>query len=103
MKNIIIAMLLISMAGCAQLARDEITIGCQAADAVTTVAALEAGASEANPIVAKIIASSGYLGLVVFKVVIAAILMHYSDDAPEAVGAANAITCGAALNNALLL
>lgn len=103
MKSIAAILVVVMLSGCASFAKPEAVIGCQAADTVTTIAALHGGATEANPIVAGIIKSSGYFGLIVFKVAVTLLLLHYADDHPEAVGAGTAITCGAAVNNLLLL
>lgn len=103
MKSIAAIMIVVMLSGCASFAKPEAVIGCQAADTVTTIAALHGGASEANPIVAGIIKSAGYFGLIVFKIAITLLLLNYADEHPEAVGFGTAITCGAAVNNLLLL
>lgn len=102
--RLIAAIMLVSMlSGCATFAKPEIITGCQVADTVTTIAALKAGASEANPIVAGVIKHAGYFGLIALKVAVTMVLIHYATEQPEATGAVTAATCAAAVNNVLLL
>lgn len=107
MKKLLAALLLLSLCacvpGCASFAKPETVAGCQAADTVTTIAALGAGATEANPIVANIIGSAGYGGLIIVKALVTLLLLNYADEAPEAVGGVTVATCAIAAHNLLFL
>lgn len=102
MKNLLAALLLIAtLTGCAAFSKPEAVAGCQVADAVTTIIALKAGAVEANPLVAGVISSAGYGGLIVLKLLVTLLLLSVADDAPEAVGAVSIATCAVAAHNVL--
>lgn len=75
---------------------------CKAADVLTTIYALEhvAGATEANPIIAATL-QHGYLPLIAISVGIWLLLKEVND--PTATAAANAVTCGVAAHNFLLI
>ena len=86
--------------GCSTLASKEATIGCQAADTLTTVYGVTHGASEANPLMAGVIKSVGLGGFVALKVALTYFLVMRHDQIPgPALAAVNVITCGAAVNN----
>ena len=91
------------LSGCATLGGKELTVGCQAADALTTVAALaKVGAVESNPLVAGVIHSVGIPGFLLMKAGMAYLLTR--DSVPkEARVVANVVTCGAAVHNLVLL
>jgi hypothetical protein len=109
MKRTACAVAFALLSGCSTFSTQEASVGCQAADAVTTVAALSAGATEANPLVAGVIGSTGIAGFIAFKALVALTLYYFHDDAVKtetgetALAATNGITCGAALNNLLLI
>lgn len=75
---------------------------CKAADVVTTIYLLEhvAGATEANPVMAGLI-SHGYLPLIAFSAALVWLIKEVNE--PVATGFANVVTCGAAVNNLLLI
>jgi len=75
---------------------------CKAADVATTIYLLEniAGATEANPLMAGLI-SHGYLPLIAFSAAVVWLIHKVND--PVATGIANVLTCGAAINNLLLI
>lgn len=102
MKNTFVGILLaVFLSGCAQFSSKEATVGCQAADTVTTIIALKSGASEANPLLAPLIASVGYGGLIVVKALVTWLLLEVREEAPEVVGGVNAATCAVAARNVL--
>ena len=88
------------LAGCSTLASKEATIGCQAADTLTTVYGVTHGALEANPLMAGIINSLGIAGFVAVKIGITYLLVSNRDKIPEvAMAAVNVVTCGVATHN----
>lgn len=104
MRNLVITLLLALVSGCSVLASKEATVGCQVADLSTTALALKGGAVEANPIMAKLISAVGIPGFIAFKLGVAAWLVHRHETLPPAARAGiNGLTCGAAINNAVLL
>ena len=97
-------MLCVALAGCVVFASDEAVIGCQVADTITTVAALERGAVEANPLMERLLDSFGLPGFVLAKIAITWALVWYMKPEPgsgaEAGRAAvSGLTCAAAINN----
>jgi len=103
MKKSIIFLLVVSLSlqGCAVLSSKEMVVGCQVADVVTTKIALSHGAVEANPIVAGVFNHAGWPAFILIKVIVTLVLLEIREDNKEVVAAANVITCGAAINNAL--
>lgn len=89
----------LALTGCASLSSREATIACQAADTITTLLALNHGAREANPLMAGVIKSFGYPGFLLTKFAVTWFLLDRREEHPEAVAAANIITCGAAVHN----
>jgi hypothetical protein len=92
------------LSGCATLASNEATIGCQAADTVTTIAALESGAREGNPLLARVLEGAGLPGLVLVKIAITWALLKYvrperSELERTGRAAVNAQACAAAVYN----
>lgn len=87
---------------CAVLSTKQAAIGCQALDLGTTIAALRGGATEANPVVASVINAAGIPGLVVMKIAVTYVLLHFREENPKAVAVANGVTCAAGVHNALL-
>lgn len=103
MRKLLAALFLsLALSGCAQFAEREAVIGCQVADTATTVIAVNSGAVEANPIMAGILNSMGWMGFLVFKAAITLFLLDQADKEPEIVGGATAATCGIAIHNLLL-
>lgn len=73
---------------------------CQSADLASTVYALNHGAMELNPI----LAGMSWPWLVVTKTVMTALLVVYNEEiGEEALATVNVITCGAAVNNVLVV
>lgn len=85
------------LVGCAQLSSKEASVSCQALDTLTTIAAVEAGARELNPIVAALIGSTGYLGFIAAKMLLAWLLVQY--EGQDEVATVNIITCSAGVLN----
>ncbi len=87
--------------GCAVLTSPHTFAVCKAADVGTTIYALQHGAVEANPLMAGIIHSVGYAGLIgVSALMIYGVYkLSHRPGMGLVVGAANAITCAAAFNN----
>lgn len=76
---------------------------CKTVDVASTIHLLstKAGAVEANPIVAKVIAIGGYPALIAVSVGLYFLIKEL--DNPIGTGVANAVTCGAAVNNLSLM
>lgn len=95
--------MILLLSGCAAIQSKEATVGCQAADAATTLAAIHTGlAKEGNPIVAHILSSPlGAPGFILAKGLLALGLLKLREEpnGKEVVGLANGITCGAAALN----
>ena len=101
MKRLIAIAPLSVLLGCSTLASKEAVVGCQAADAGTTLYALDAGARELNPIVGTMLATLGPTGFVLAKAGVTLFLLNVHSTVPMGIMAvANGITCGAAANNA---
>lgn len=99
----ILALSLISAQGCATLASDEATVGCQVADVATTAIALSMpGLIEANPIMAGIIGAVGIPGLLAIKLLFAWWLISNNDVDQDTKAVVNTATCGVAVHNLLL-
>ena len=92
------------LSGCSTLASKGAVVGCQAADASTTLHAMELGARERNPVVAALLNAFGPTGFVLAKLGATLLLVHVHPDVPQGLMAlANGITCGAAVNNAKVI
>jgi len=98
--KVIAAMLFLTLTGCSTLSKPETFAACQAADAVTTIAAINHGAVETNPIVAWAIKHAGYAGMIGLKVALVAAVYYWLDDIhPDVIAVGSAITCGIAIHN----
>lgn len=102
MKKLILLGLLIATSGCAVLADKRTVAGCQLADGYSTKRALDAGATEANPLL------SGASGNAImgFKALLAAVLYYVMPDTKDMgkgekflYSTLSVVTCGAAINN----
>src|SRR5439155_3878225 len=86
--------------GCSTLASKGAVVGCQAADAGTTLYALDAGARELNPIVGTMLATLGPTGFVLAKAGVTLFLLNVHSTVPMGImGVGNGSTSGAAANN----
>ena len=89
------------LAGCHTLGTPDAFAVCQAADAATTLYALDRGAEELNPIVAAILDLSGPAGFIFAKVgVTVLVYRHYMEISSGVLAVASAATCGVAIHNA---
>ncbi len=85
------------LSGCATVASKEATVACQVADGASTIYALRHGAVEANPVMSKVIAGLGPVGLVAVKLVAAYVLINFVSE--ELRAPANLVTCAVAVHN----
>lgn len=100
MKRAIALVVFLLCTGCTTLSSEEVTVGCQMADAGTTLFTLAKGTvHEANPFVAGAMHVFGPLGLFLVKGVTVAILLAEREKHPNAVAAANVGTCAVAAHN----
>lgn len=88
------------LSGCATLSKPETYADCAAADTASTYLAIKAGAVEANPLMASIIAQ-GWIPFVMVQVGIA--MLVFELDEPKVTAPVSALKCGVAVNNLLLL
>lgn len=89
------------LGGCAVLASEAAVIGCQTADAVTTLRAIELGAREANPIVDWLLEKSGPGGFMAVKAGATALFLSVYPVVPSGlVMLVNGATCAVAARNA---
>ncbi len=90
------------LAGCNTLASREAVVGCQAADTVTTLHGLSAGAREANPLVAKLIQNYGTEGFAAAKAGVTLLMLYYYPAlSRDLVATLDGLSCGVAAHNAL--
>jgi len=95
----ILAVLMV-LSGCAAIASKEAVIGCQAADAATTLHATSLGAEELNPFVGWLL-GFGPMALIAAKAGVTLLVLHHHAELPRnLLVAANGITCAVAANNA---
>ena len=85
--------------GCAVLSDDKTSVACQAADTVSTVVALEHGATELNPIMAGVISNFGYVGFFAIKALFAWWLTTQNEKIPGTVATVNVATCAISIWN----
>jgi hypothetical protein len=91
------------LGGCSVLASKEAVVGCQAADTVTTLHALDLGAREANPVVEFLFTKFGAAGFIAAKIGVTLLVLHYYPSLPSGlVQLANGATCAVAAHNALI-
>jgi len=89
------------LGGCAALASKEAVVGCQAADAATTLYAVDRGAREANPLVEYLLTEFGPGGFIAAKIGVTLIFLHYYPlMSSDAVIFVNGLTCAVAAHNA---
>jgi hypothetical protein len=92
------------LSGCAALASEAAVVGCQAADTVTTLRAVELGAREANPVVEWLIENLGPGGFVAAKAGATALFLSVYPDVPSGlVMLLNGVTCAVAAHNARIV
>jgi hypothetical protein len=102
-KTILALAFACALGGCAVLASKEAVVGCQAADTVTTLHALDLGAREANPVVKWLLENFGPGGFIAVKIGVTLLFLQvYPDISSTVVIALNAATCGIALRNAFI-
>ena len=89
------------LGGCAVLSSQEAVVFCQAADAVTTLHAVDLGAREANPLVEWLLAEFGPEGFIAAKIGVTLLFLQvYPQVSSDLVTLVNAVTCGVAAHNA---
>jgi hypothetical protein len=92
------------LSGCAALASEAAVVGCQAADTVTTLRAVELGAREANPVVEWLIENLGPGGFMAAKAGATALFLSVFPDVPSGlVMLLNGVTCAVAGHNARIV
>jgi hypothetical protein len=85
------------------MASKEAFVGCQTADSVTTLHALDLGAREANPVVERLLENFGPPGFIAVKIAVTALFLQaYPEIGSTLVVALNAATCGVAARNAYI-
>jgi hypothetical protein len=91
------------LAGCHTLASKGAVVGCEAADTATTIHAMDQGAEELNPVVAKVFETLGTAGFIAVKAGVTLLVLHYHAGLSTALLATvNSVTCAAAANNAVV-
>lgn len=88
------------LTGCATLQKPETYAACAAADTVSTYLAIKAGATEANPAMASVIAQ-GWIPFLAVQAGIAYIIYRVNNDALTAAG--SSLKCGVAASNLTLV
>jgi hypothetical protein len=92
------------LSGCAALASEAAVVGCQAADTVTTLRAVELGAREANPVVEWLIENLGPGGFMAAKAGATVLFLSVYPDVPSGlVMLLNGVTCAVAAHNARIV
>jgi hypothetical protein len=92
------------LGGCAALASEAAVVGCQVADTVTTLRALELGGREANPVVDWLIEKTGPGGFMAVKAGATALFLAVYPDVPSGVVMlVNGVTCAVAAHNARIV
>jgi hypothetical protein len=92
------------LSGCAVLASEAAVVGCQVADTVTTLRALELGGREANPVVKWLLEESGPGGFMAAKIGATALFLTVYPDVPSGlVMLINGATCLVAAHNARIV
>ena len=104
MKRLLCLLLSLSLIGCASIKpiaeSPETFAVCKAADIATTAAIINGGGHELNPI-AKVLLTHNYIPLIAASVLIYWALKKYNE--PTATTVANAVTCGVAAHNLVIL
>ena len=89
--------------GCAVLESKAAVVGCQAADTVTTLHALDLGAREANPVVDRLLKEFGAGGFIAAKIGVTLLFLKvYPDISSDLVILVNGVTCAVAARNAVI-
>ena len=103
-KLVCLGLLLSLLSGCATVAdtagSKEVFTACKAADVATTIAVLGKGGSEANPLMASVIKSWGYAGLIGVSVGLVWLVWEFYDSVPQPVRVGlNVVQCGVVAHN----
>ena len=92
------------LSGCAVLSSEAAVVGCQVADTVTTLRALELDAREANPVVEWLLKQFGPGGFMAAKAGATALFLSvYPDVSSGLVMLINGVTCAVAAHNARIV
>lgn len=111
MKRFISLFLIVSiLTGCAShpvrsaLSSADTFAICKSADVITTAVALGKGGAEANPIMGWVLTNFGWLGFIGVSAALTYAIYQYRDRInDDTMLAANVITCGVAINNAIVI
>ena len=103
-KNTLLAVAAAALVGgCAVLESKAAVVGCQAADTVTTLHALDLGAREANPVVEWLLKEFGPGGFIAVKIGVTLLFLQvYPDISSDLVILVNGVTCAVAARNAMI-
>ncbi len=89
--------------GCAVLESKAAVVGCQTADTVTTLHALDLGAREANPVVEWLLKEFGPGGFIAVKIGVTLLFLQvYPEISSDLVILVNGVTCAVAARNAVI-
>lgn len=92
------------LSGCAVLSSEAAVVGCQVADTVTTLRAVELGGREANPVVEWLLKQFGPGGFMAAKAGATALFLSVYPDVPSGlVMLINGVTCAVAAHNARIV
>jgi len=87
--------------GCAVLSSQEAIVFCQAADATTTLHAVNLGAREMNPVVDWMLTNYGATAFIAAKIAVSVLLLKvYPEVSSDLIAVLNGLTCAVAANNA---
>jgi Domain of unknown function (DUF5658) len=102
--NTVLALALaLALDGCAVLESKAAVVGCQAADTVTTLHALDLGAREANPVVDWLLKEFGPGGFIAAKIGVTLLFLQvYPEISSDLVILVNGLTCAVAARNATI-
>lgn len=100
LKTLLLGLIIILLPGCATLASDPASYGCQSADAVTTLYALHRGANELNPLDHALLAAGGAPLFIAAKIVVAWMITKIEREDVRA--SVNAATCAIAARNVMV-
>ena len=93
--------LAVSLGGCAALSTNEAVVVCQAADTITTLQAVDAGAREMNPVARFLLEEFGPGASIAAKIGVTLLVLHYYPVlSSDVVIFINGLTCGVAAHNA---